>query len=290
MSRTLFALMIGASFLFSVLPTETAQAYPLIKPGQSISALNLPPQFTANYDFEGIVSLSGCSGSLVKLETSKDTDKAMVLTNGHCVEFGFPPPGSFYYGRNSRARFGLLNTQGQTVSSANASQLIYATMTKTDMALYKLTESYEEITRRTGIRPVTMSSQRPNKGDKIEVISGYWKRGYSCAIDGFAFQLKEGNWVNEDSIRYTNPGCEVIGGTSGSPILLAGSRTVLGVNNTGNENGLRCTNNNPCEIDEKGNVTYQQGLSYAQQTYWVYSCLNSNNEFDLSVSGCLLPH
>jgi hypothetical protein len=47
--------------------------------------------------------------------------------------------------------------------------------------------------------------------------------------------------------------------------------------------------NNPCEIDEKGNVTATRGFSYGQQTYWVYSCLNQYNELDLSVAGCLLP-
>jgi hypothetical protein len=80
----------------------------------------------------------------------------------------------------------------------------------------------------------------------------------------------------------------VIGGTSGSPIIARGTRTVIGINNTGNEDGLRCEENNPCEIDEKGNVFYQRGQNYGQQTYWIYSCLTPNFDIDLNKPGCLL--
>jgi hypothetical protein len=46
--------------------------------------------------------------------------------------------------------------------------------------------------------------------------------------------------------------------------------------------------NNPCEIDSAGNITAQKDFSYGQQTYQVYTCLNQNNEIDLSVPGCKL--
>jgi V8-like Glu-specific endopeptidase len=122
----------------------------------------------------------------------------------------------------------------------------------------------------------------------MEVISGYWMRGYSCNIETFVPKLEEDGWVCEDSIRYSRPGCETIGGTSGSPVIRAGTRTVIGVNNTGNEDGEKCTMNNPCEIDKDGKIVFQKGYSYGQQTYWVYSCLNQYNEIDLKVPGCQL--
>ena len=68
-------------------------------------------------------------------------------------------------------------------------------------------------------------------------------------IDKFIFMVKEANWTFKDSIRYTD-GCDTIGGTSGSPIIEAGTRTVIGVNNSANESGRKCTMNNPCEISE----------------------------------------
>ena len=121
------------------------------------------------------------------------------------------------------------------------------------------------------------------------MISGYWQRGYRCLIDGFVNALKEDKYTWKDSIRYSNPGCEVIGGTSGSPIVLPGTRTVVGINNTGNESGERCTINNPCEIDAAGGVTYKKGLSYGEETYLLYSCIDANRNVDLAMEGCQLP-
>ena len=108
-------------------------------------------------------------------------------------------------------------------------------------------------------------------------------------VENFIFQLKEDRWMWTDSLRYSRPGCETIGGTSGSPIIRAGTKTVIGVNNTGNEDGQRCAMNNPCEITEAGDVTFNIGYSYGQQTFWVYSCVTATNDIDLTKDGCLLP-
>lgn len=246
----------------------------------------LPP--TMSYDFEGIVALSNCSGSLIKFEGQADNTPAFVLTNGHCYEGGFPEPGEVIVGRASSRRFSLLNPNSSDAGRVQATMVVYSTMTKTDITLYRLRETYTEIFQRFNIRPLTLSSQHPMDQQPLEIISGYWRRGYSCQINGFVHQLKEGGWLNEDSIRYSQPGCEVIGGTSGSPILAAGTRTVIGINNTGNEDGMRCTQNNPCEIDEKGNITVEQGQNYGQQTYWIYTCLTPNFDLDLNKPGCEL--
>lgn len=277
-------LLVCAFFLTS----QLAFALPLPKPG--MSQQTLPSTFTADFNFEGIVGLSNCSGALVQLENGRDTDNGLILTNGHCLEFGMPQPGQFVYGKPSTRSFHLFGANTNTFSKVNATQVIYSTMTKTDMTLYKLRETYAEIKTNFGINPLTLSSQHPSVNEPLEVISGYWGRGYSCNIETFVNKLSEAGWVSEDSIRYSRPGCEVIGGTSGSPVIRAGTRTVIGVNNTGNESGDECTENNPCEIDPAGNVSAHKGFSYGQQTYWIYTCLNQSNEFDLSVPGCLLPH
>ena len=101
--------------------------------------------------------------------------------------------------------------------------------------------------------------------------------------------LNEGAWSWKTSLRYSRPGCETIGGTSGSPIVEAGTQTVVAINNTGNEDGQKCTENNPCEVDRDGKVTYERGLSYGQQTFWIYSCLDKNLNFDLKTPTCRLP-
>jgi len=269
-----------------LLSSSWALAFPL--PKHDLHSLALPKNFTVNYDFEAIVQLSNCSGSLVRLENALDSDQALVLTNGHCMEGGFPPPGRNVYRRASRRSFTVMNAAGNRAGRLTANQIVYGTMTGTDMALYRVNETYEEIRRRFNVRALVLSSQRPGVGQEVEVISGYWSRGFSCAIEAFVYQLVEANYTMTDSIRYSRPGCEVFGGTSGSPIVDKYSRAVIGVNNTGNESGRRCTMNNPCEIDETGKVEYTKGFSYGQQTYHVYSCLNAAREVDLAVPGCLL--
>lgn len=266
---------------------QTGQALPLPR---AHSVLQLPSSFTENYDFEGIIKLSNCSGSLIRFEESKDDEKAMVMTNGHCNEWGMPAPGTYVFRKANSRRFQLMDANGATVGRLSATMILYGTMTGTDLMIYEIDQSYAQILQRYKVRPLTLSSQRPTAGMKIDIVSGYWHRGYSCEIDGFAYQLKEGAYTWDDSIRYTSPGCEVIGGTSGSPVIEQGTRTVIAINNTGNEHGGRCTDNNPCEVDEAGNITVRHGINYAEQTYWVYSCLNKDYQLDLTVEGCKLYH
>lgn len=249
-----------------------------------------PRTLTPNYNFEGIVALSNCSGSIIRLETSKDTDQALILTNGHCYEGGMPRPGTFVANQTSRRSFTVLDANARSLGTITANKVMYSTMTKTDMTIYKLNETYATILSKYNVRPFTLSSQHPTQGTAIEVISGYWKAGYSCSIEAFVNKLQEDGWESQDSIRYSRPGCDVIGGTSGSPVIQAGTRTIIGVNNTINENGDRCTMNNPCEVDAQGNVTFHEGYGYAQQTYWLYSCLDANQEINLSAPGCMLFH
>ncbi|MBC7396801.1 MAG: trypsin-like peptidase domain-containing protein [Bdellovibrionales bacterium] len=270
------------------LALSTAFAFPMPKAGMSL--MSLPANFTANFNFEGIVALSNCSGSLIRLENSKDTDKGLILTNGHCLEFGMPDPGEVVYGKPSNRSFRLYDSNNKVVGRLNATEVVYSTMTKTDMTIYKLRETYAEIKSQFNVNALLLASQHPNVADPIEVISGYWDRGYSCAVEAFVTELREQGWSMNDSIRYSRPGCEVIGGTSGSPIINSSNRTVIGVNNTGNEDGRQCTMNNPCEVDKDGVISATKGYSYGQQTFWVYSCLNQYNELDVTVPGCLLPH
>lgn len=280
-------------FLFSTvisLTTSNAFAFPLPKGNEVLSA-ELLSTFTPDYNFEGIIKLSNCSGSLVKYETSRETDFAMVLTNGHCLDLGsFLAPGEVVYNQSISRRFGLYNSQSQVVGNLNATHILYGTMTGTDMAIYRVKETYAEIKAAYNVNPLVISSTRGNVSDAIEVISGYWKRGYTCSVEYFVNKLQEDDWTFTESIRYSRPGCETIGGTSGSPIINPLTRQVIGVNNTGNESGELCTMNNPCEVSDDGKQKAYKGVSYGQQVYWIYSCLTSMNEIDLNQEGCLLPH
>ncbi|MFE9934052.1 serine protease [Streptomyces sp. NPDC005533] len=239
-------------------------------------------------NYAGTVALSNCSGSVVRAPASQPNDPALVLSNGHCLETGFPAAGEVVKDRPSSRSFSLLNAAGSKVATLRASKIAYGTMTDTDVSIYQLTKTYAQIQSQYGISALTLNDVRPTQGSAIKVVSGYWKRIYSCNVDGFAYRLKEGDWTWKDSVRYTSS-CNTIGGTSGSPVIDTTTGKVVAVNNTGNEDGGRCTENNPCEVDENGNVTVRQGINYAQETYIIVPCIAPGNKIDLSRPGCLLP-
>lgn len=240
-------------------------------------------------DFHAIVALSNCSGSVVKPTGAAMTDPALVLTNGHCLESGMPAPGRVITNQASSRTFSLLSRDGQSrLGTLRARKVIYATMTDTDVTLYQLTTTYQQIQTTYGTTALNLPSTHPTAGVRIDVVSGYWKTIYSCGLDGFAYRLREANWTFKDSIRYTSA-CHVIGGTSGSPIVETSTGNVIGVNNTTNEDGQRCTLNNPCEVDQAGNVTVRPGIGYGQETYLIPGCLKAGNEIDLTKPGCALP-
>ncbi|MFF1542949.1 serine protease [Streptomyces sp. NPDC058291] len=236
----------------------------------------------------GTVALSNCSGSVIRFPSSLDTDPALVLSNGHCLSTGFPEPGEVLVNQASSRTFGLLNSAGTKVATLRASKLAYGTMTDTDVSIYQLTSTYASIKNAYGISALTVQDTHPTAGTAITVASGYWKRLYSCNIDAFVYRLKEGDWTWKDSVRYTSA-CQTIGGTSGSPVIDQSTGKVVAVNNTGNEDGQRCTENNPCEVDASGNVTVREGINYAQETYLIPACFTTGNQLSLNKSGCTLP-
>ncbi|MER8041418.1 serine protease [Streptomyces sp. NPDC094032] len=249
-----------------------------------------PPQASAAVavDFAGTVALSNCSGSLVRMPNSQPGDPALVLSNGHCLETGMPAAGQVVKDVNSTRSFSLLNSAGTKVATLRASKISYATMTDTDISIYQVTKTYAQIQSLYGIGALTLNDAHPTQGSSIKVVSGYWKRIYSCNADGFVYRLKEGEWTWKDSVRYTSS-CNTIGGTSGSPVIDTTTGKVVAVNNTGNENGESCTVNNPCEVDENGVVTVRQGINYAQETYIIVPCVGPGNVIDLNRPGCTLP-
>ncbi|MFF9352681.1 serine protease [Streptomyces sp. NPDC014734] len=264
----------------------TAAAHPA--GGKAVSSAASSPASVRAASFAGTVALSNCSGSLIRMPNSQATDPGLVMTNGHCLETGFPSAGQVITGQSSSRSFTLLNASAGTAGTLKANKVVYATMTDTDVTLYQLTKTYAEIQQSTGIAPLTLSATHPVQGHAIDVVSGYWKRVYSCSVDGFAYRLKEGQWTWKDAVRYTS-GCQVIGGTSGSPVIDTTTGQVTAINNTINESGQSCTLNNPCEVNEQGAVTVRKGIGYAQETHGIPACFTTGNELDLSATGCTLP-
>lgn len=279
----LSAALFGAAALTGIAATPAAATGQQAKAGADTAQ---PAQ--AAPDFAGTVALSNCSGSVVRVPQSEPTDPALILSNGHCLESGMPEPGTVVTDQPSSRTFTLLDAAAEDLGTLQATKIAYGTMTKTDVSLYELNTTYEDIEAEYGIQPLDIAPEHPTAGTDVTVVSGYWKDTYSCQIDGFAHQLREAGWTMEDSIRYTSP-CQVIGGTSGSPLVDDATGQVVGVNNTTNEDGQECTLNNPCEVDENGEITVHPGIGYAQQTYLLVDCIGTGNKIDLSLPECELP-
>ncbi|NSC23617.1 trypsin-like peptidase domain-containing protein [Streptomyces albus subsp. chlorinus] len=279
------AALFGAAALVGI---ATAPAVATSPAGSATTAAPAKGAASATPSFEGTVALSNCSGSLVKLKHSRDTDPALVLSNGHCLQEGMPGAGEVVVGKKTSRDFTLLNADGSDAGKVHSDKIAYATMTDTDISLYETTSTYREIRKKYGIDALRLDARHPRQGREITVVSGYWKETFGCAIDGFAHRLKEADWTWKDSIRYTMD-CQTKGGTSGSPVIDNATGKVVGVNNTHNEDGERCTLNNPCEVDEDGNVSVRHLNAYGQQTYLITPCFGRGNQLALDARGCVLP-
>ena len=246
-----------------------------------------PAPATHAVTFAGSVSFA-CSGSVVRFPDSRDSDPALVMSVGHCVESGLIPAGEVLVDQPSSRTFGLLDSAGTQVATLTSSKLAYATMTDTDVALYELTTTYGEIRSSYGVNPLTIQDTHPTAGTPVTVVSGYWKQTDTCDIDGFTPQLKEAEWTFDDSVRLSS-GCQLIGGDSGSPVIDSTTGRVVAVANTVNEDGESCTLNNPCEVAADGTVTVRPGTGYGQETYQIPACFGRDSQLDLSAKGCKLP-
>jgi len=278
-----------AALALTAFCSSLAFAFPLPKQALTREQRRTLSQMAGSYNFAGIVALDDCSGSLVRLPQAKDSDYALVLTNGHCYEGGFFQSGQVLVNQPSSRTFQLFDQKLNTVGELQAQRVLFGTMTRTDITLYETNQTYAQIAKDFGIQALPVSADHPTKGQALDVLSGYWQKGYSCHIDNFVHELHEGDWTFTDSVRYSKPGCEIIPGTSGSPVLSKGTRAVIAINNTLNENGERCTVDNPCEVDAQGHVTVSKGTGYGQETYWLTTCSDSTGHLDLHQPGCLLP-
>lgn len=246
------------------------------------------PARAAAVDLAGTVDVDGCSGSLVRMPTTTADDRAFILTNGHCYEGTWPVPDEVLVDQPSHRVVNLLDGKGEPVVTLHVARAVYVTLTGTDVALYQLDTTYRQLERDHHVRPLTVSADRPTPGMDIRVLSGSMKKIFSCEVDTLVYRVLEVGNATKDVIRYT-PRCDTDHGTSGSPVVDARSGEVVGINNTSNHDGGRCTLDNPCEMNRDGVISVHKGIAYGTQTYWLATCVGAGNRLDLERPGCLLP-
>ncbi len=213
-------------------------------------------------DFQGQVSLSNCTGFIFKTHESQPTAKAKLATNGHCLQslFGMIlKPGQIKQNEKASRSVTLFTNDGKSYQT-KTERLQFATMTETDLAIYELKESYQELAQKN-IHPLILASENPVLGMEVTTISIRKKSKFSCRIDKIT-DTREGGYSFKEAYRLSDE-CRQINGTSGSPVLDSRTGEVVAIANTFNKNGKRCSDNNPCEINGD-EITVHHRARYAQ--------------------------
>ncbi len=218
----------------------------------------------------------------------------MVLTNGHCVGLeNMITPGYALYQRPIKRSFFPLNSDGsEKVDSTGkklvfkSTKLIYATMTRTDIAIYQLEQTYSEL-KKMDIEPYVVSREAPIPSLEVEIPSSYFRDVARCKVEKIVHLLREGGWTMQKSLRFSEE-CPTKHYTSGAPVVVQNTKIVVGINNTGSDHGFKCVNNNPCEVDDAGKIEMWMGRSYGQQIAQIYGCLDSERIFNLNLETCKL--
>lgn len=238
----------------------------------------------ADFDFSGQASPSGCSGSVVSFGQA-DTAKAVLMTNAHCVGMLSVPPDTIFRDRPYSTNVRLYQDRTRSIN-VRSTRILYGTIHIYDLALVELNATYKELAEQ-GVRSRKVASAPLAVGSPIVMASGYFRTATNCSILAIIPFIHEDEYRNINSYKYRE--CDARHGTSGSPLIDAVTGEIVGINYTGNDDGERCTYNNPCEVDESGNVTVDKGAGYGDPVHQIMTCLDEQKELDLTQAGCALP-
>jgi uncharacterized protein (TIGR03437 family) len=240
-----------------------------------------------------------CTGSLIDPSSSGASDaKAWLLTAGHCISL--EPHGVI---RNqpltARVTFNyFIDTPPDRRVTVRTRIAGWATMKSADLALVELDATLGDLAAQ-GIRPLLLakSALEPGRAVFWTGISGspippelQFVRLGRCSL-GHNVHLLEGSWIWTDDLSNNCP--DLYAGASGSPLLDAESRAVIGVIGTSTllnfEQGpdFDCQVNRPCVIRSGGPVM-ERDTSYAANTQGIFRCFDQTNALDLQRPGCPL--
>jgi secreted trypsin-like serine protease len=251
-----------------------------------VTGSNVPPDDPVP-NVEGAAKVGDCQGAVVRATTARDEDPALVLTNGHCLPTGRPAPGTAVVDQPADLPpVTIADPAGYPQTSTQATRLVYATMTGTDIALYRLDKTYAQLAEE-GAKVFRLSTSPMRAGDQL--LMAYASSRPQCTVEAVVPHLREGGYQQDDAVRYApNNTCQSKPGYSGAALLSLDGNTVMGINNTHNRDGELCTDNNPCEVGQDGTVTAVRGRSYGQQIHHITDCLTEGSQLDLSRPDCAL--
>jgi hypothetical protein len=250
-----------------------------------VTGTAVPPEVPVP-SLAGTVELPGCMASVVRTPGAHRQSKALLLTNGHCIEGARPAAGSALVNQPAHRPVEIEDSEGYPKVTATANRLVYATMTGTDIALYRLDKTYGQLAAE-GAKVFQLTTKPVRAGDHVDVLSGAYRQ--PCTVQAVVPHLREGGYQLDNSIRYAaTDNCYLGPGYSGSAMIAPDGNTVVGVHNTTNLAGEQCTDGNPCEVAADGTVSSVKGRSYGQQLNTIPGCLTVDSHLTLTRPGCTL--
>lgn len=270
------------------LSSSIAQSRPV---GFEFDPMFLTPERPATVeDLKGMANLGNCSGGVLDIGRPMNA-KSLLITNGHCVS-GTLGANQAIINQPSQRFFRLFTYDGSTVL-VQAQKLVYATLTDTDLGLYELNVTYEEL-QSMNVKSYPLSMRSASPGIPLRITSGYWKRTQECAVERIVYKLLEGFGgdvsnpsVATNVLALTNE-CQIYGGFSGTPAIDLKTQTIIGLAFTVAEGGQKnCEERSPCEEDKNGKRVYLHGVSYVTRVDQIASCF-LKGEFDLNQPNCTL--
>jgi Trypsin-like peptidase domain len=301
--------MIGLLILI-MLGASPASATEGIKPTPACDAATQfnDPKFQPILDrLKGTVSMSGkfvCSAALVTLKGRSSSAPALVLSAGHCSDRGTlqiplrnnsiaaPDVGEVLYRLNDKRPL-TLDTGNSSAprTCIETDEIVYGTLTGSDILLLRLTETYEQIETRAGVRPFLISDNISiPSGTPVRSPSSLFQDDRECVVEETVEKLKEHRWLWGPVMRLGLT-CDLPHGQSGGPVLRLDSNEVIGVMGTASDgNAAPCELNNPCLVKADGTFSPAvKDQGYAHFVHQLYTCLDSKRNISLDVPGCLLP-
>lgn len=227
-----------------------------------------------------IVKFKGCSAFIFAFEGAPRTNPALMMTNGHCVYDGGGniEPG-VALGAFEMSLPVIFSDEKEVLTKSR----IYATQTDSDIAIYALDGSYEDL----DIEPLILSASFAPVGTYVKVPSGFSQQTHRARIGSYPHAILEGRYSWNHPIRLEEMD-ELPDGSSGSPLVSETTGQVVGIYNTANEAGELCTSDNPCELGKNGKKEAFLHQNYGQVVSGLYSCLDDSFQVKASVAGCKL--
>ena len=294
--------------LLAVLGSASAQGQPSCNTNSDYKGIKEAETIGFLQHLKGAVELGGdtpCSASLVTFSERSASSRALVLSAGHCGARGkanvvvgtkplaMPDRDEVFYRADVRRPLTLeTGNSDEPRMCLEADQIVYGTMTGADILLLQVSETYEQIEKRTGVKPFLVSKDTSFVPEtQLRLPSALWQAISGCQLDTTIEKLKEERWHWGPVMRMQIGGsCWIRHGASGAPAIRRDTGEVIGVLGTsGDASAAPCELNNPCELASDDSVkAVPKGQGYIHFVHAFYTCLDKDRNVDLEVPGCLL--